>query len=138
VSSSPVPRPLPVLNPQNEFYWTSGRDGRLRVLRCARCGTYLHPPAPVCPACLSAELAPVAVSGRGTVYTFTVNMQQWQPGLEVPYVVALVELVEQEGLRILTNIVGCEPDEVVVGMAVEARFEHHGDVYVPLFGPVAA
>jgi len=131
-----APRALPILDVQNEFYWTAGRDGHLQVLRCSRCSTFVHPPAPLCPVCLSTALVPTPVSGRGTVYTFTVNVQPWQPDLPVPYVVAVVELAEQPGLRILTNIVECDPNDVTIGMPVEVRFEHHGDVYLPLFAPV--
>jgi uncharacterized OB-fold protein len=79
------------------------------------------------------------VSGRGTVFTYTVNYQPFNPGVPVPYVIAIVELEEQDDLRIATNIVDCEPDSVYVGLPVEVRFEHQvvGDesVYMPVFAP---
>jgi uncharacterized OB-fold protein len=81
--------------------------------------------------------APEAVSGRGVVYAFTVNHYQWLPAMEPPYVVALVELVEQDGLRLLSNIVGCPVDEVRTGMEVEVVFARSEDVYVPLWRPIA-
>jgi uncharacterized OB-fold protein len=83
------------------------------------------------------RLAPEELSGRGLVYAFTVNHYQWLPDMEPPYVVALVELVEQDGLRLMTNIVGCPVDEVSTGMEVEVVFAQTEDVYVPLFRPVA-
>ena len=55
-------RPLPLITDENEFFWTSGADGTLRLQECKTCESLIHPPAPVCPACLSAELAPVAAS----------------------------------------------------------------------------
>ena len=77
------------------------------------------------------------VSGRGRVYTYTVNQRAWSPGLEVPYVIAIVALEEQPDLRLMTNIVGCSPDDVYVGMPVEVSFDHHDDVWLPLFKPRA-
>lgn len=132
-------RILPRLEDHNRFFWTSGGGGALRILRCQDCGYYLHPPTPICPECLGDHLAPEAVSGRATVATFSVNHQQWMPGPEVPFVAAIVELVEQPSVRLRTNIVGCEPDEVYIEMPVTVVFEHHpdpdGDVYIPLFRP---
>jgi uncharacterized OB-fold protein len=80
-----------------------------------------------------------AVSGRGTVFTYTVNHQPFNPAVPVPYVIAIVELEEQADLRIASNIVDCEPDSVRIGLPVEVRFERQdvGDenVYVPVFAP---
>jgi uncharacterized OB-fold protein len=128
-------RILPRLGGATEFFWTSGADGQLRFIRCQRCGYYVHPPSPICPVDLSKDLAPERVSGRGTVHTFTVNHQPWIPGYEPPYAVAIVELEEQEGLRLMTNVVGCPPEEVRIGMPVRVTFEHHDDVWLPLFTP---
>ena len=134
-------RILPRLGDSNRHFWQSGERGELSFLRCQACGTYVHPPQPICPVDFGKDLRPEAVSGRGTVVTFTINHQQWIPGMSVPYVIALVEIEEQPDVRLQTNIVGCEPDEVRVGMAVEAVFEHHsdqqGDVWIPLFRPRA-
>ena len=92
----PALRLLPRLDPENQFFWTSGADGRLRFLRCQDCRTYVHPPSPRCPYCLSTDLAPEAVSGRATVVAYTVNVQQWIPGSE-PYLIGLVAIDEQDG-----------------------------------------
>ena len=70
------------------------------------------------------------------MFTFTVNHQPFNPEVPVPYVVALVELAEQADLRIPTNVVGCDPGSVVIGMPVAVRFEQQGDVFFPLFAPV--
>lgn len=129
-------RLLPLLDDGNTPFWTGGEHGELRFWRCQDCRWWIHPPAPRCPSCLSKSLAVEAASGRAVVHTFTVNHQAWMPGPELPYVVAIVELPEQEGLRLTTNIVGIPADEVRIGMAVQVEFEHHDDVWIPLFRPV--
>jgi uncharacterized OB-fold protein len=130
-------RVLPAVTTQNEHVWRGGADGELRFLRCRACGYWIHPPTPVCPRCLSQALDIRAVSGRAVVHTFTVNWQPWYPGFDPPYVVAIVELPEQAGLRLTTNIVGCPPEDVAIGMPVRVTFEQYDDVWLPLFEPVA-
>ena len=130
-------RVLPRLDTANEFFWTSGADGTLRFLRCATCGYYVHPPAPICPRCLTKSVAPEPVSGRATVASFTINHQPWMPTYDPPYVIAVVEIDEQPAVRLMTNIVDCAPDDVHIGMRVEVIFEHNDDVWIPLFRPVA-
>ena len=130
--------PIPQINDENRAFWTGGADGELRFERCQACGYYLHPPSPRCPKCWSDGIASEAVSGRGTVYTYTINRQQWMPGLEVPFVLAVVELDEQPGLRLMTNIVDCPVDEVEIGMPVEVTFVQRSDAFVPLFRPAAS
>jgi uncharacterized OB-fold protein len=81
------------------------------------------------------------VSGRARIATFTVNHQPWMPGPALPYVVAIVEIDEQPDVRLMTNVVGCPPEAVRIGMPVRVVFEHHpdpdGDVWLPLFEPDA-
>jgi uncharacterized OB-fold protein len=103
------------------------------IWRCSACGHYTHPPLPVCERCYSRSAAPTRVSGNGTLYTFTVNHQSWFPGNETPFVFAAVELDEQPGLFVLTNIVGTPADQLAIGMRVRVLFEHHEDVWLPLF-----
>src|SRR5215831_9149118 len=83
-------RLLPRLDDSNRHFWTSGADGKLRFLRCQVCGYWIHPPSPRCPQCLSKELGVEVVSGQATLHTFTVNHQPWYPGLDPPYVIAIV------------------------------------------------
>ena len=135
VITESFPRVRPKITNRNAHFWQGGEDGILRLLRCQDCGTYLHPPTPVCNSCRSTHLAPEPLSGRGTVYAYTVNHYRWVPDMEPPYVVALVELAEQAGLQLMTNIVGCPLDEVHTGMEVEVVFARNDDVYVPLFRP---
>ena len=128
-------RPLPLLTPANEWFWTSGADGRLRIQGCQDCKALVHPPVPVCPACRSRSWAPAVVSGRATVVGFTVNQHPWLPGLDPPYVIANVALAEDPTVHLTTNVVGCDPGEVHVGQEVMVRFEPHDDVWLPMFEP---
>jgi uncharacterized OB-fold protein len=126
-------RPLPELTPWNQWFWTSGADGRLRIQGCSECGTFVHPPAPVCPACGSRSSEPTPVSGRATVVGYTINQHQWHPELPPPYVIAVVALAEDPSVRLTTNIVGCDPGAVSIGLPVIVRFEHLDDVWLPMF-----
>ena len=132
-------RILPRITDRNAHYWQGGRDGELRLQRCRDCGYYVHPPGVICPQCWSKDLAVEAVSGRAEVLTFSVNHQQWMPGLDVPFVLAIVRLVEQDDLRITTNVVNCPPEEVRIGMPVQVLFEPHvnEEVWIPLFEPAS-
>jgi uncharacterized protein len=132
-SAPAVQRPLPLPTEMNAYFWQGGADGRLHILRCQACGTWIHPYAARCPNCRSADVAPEPVSGRGAVIGFTVNHQPWIPDVPVPYVVALVELEEQANLRLMTNLPLIPIEAVRVGLAVKVYFEPHGDIYVPLF-----
>lgn len=133
--SKPSKRPLPMLTDSNRFFWTSGADGKLRFLRCTQCRNYIHPPVPVCDKCLSMEQSVEAVSGRATLAAVTVNHQMWIPTFEPPYIIGIVELEEQKSVRLTTNIVGCDPADAHIGMAVEVEFEEHEDVFLPVFRP---
>ena len=137
VAPGPTVRVLPRLDDTNRFFWTSGEDGRLRFLRCGACRHYVHPPVPRCPYCLDGPLAPEAVSGRGTVHSFTVNVQQWIPGSD-PYVIGLVTIAEQHDVRLTTNLVQCAIEDIHVGMEVDVTFELADDVWLPLFRPAGA
>ncbi len=107
----------------------------LRIARCADCGAYTHPPLPRCRVCRGDQVALAPVSGRAVVAGFTVNHQQWLADFPPPYVIAVVALEEDDGVRLTTNIVSCAPDDVRIGMPVRVAFEKAGDVYLPLFEP---
>jgi uncharacterized protein len=126
---------LPAITLENAFFWRAGADGLLRFIRCQACGHYVHPPLPICPSCQSRNVAEAPVSGRGEVLSYTINRQVWERGLEAPYVIAIVEMDEQAGLRLTSNIVNCDVLEVVIGMRVRVVFEQCEDVWLPLFEP---
>jgi uncharacterized OB-fold protein len=128
-------RVAPPLTTRTEPYWRSGADGRLRVAQCQACGWRPHPPRPLCPKCRKDDIRFEPVSGRGAVFSYTINRYAWSPAMAPPYVIAEVELIEQSGLLILTNIVGCAPEDVRIGMPVTVEFEQVGDAFLPVFRP---
>ena len=130
-------RPLPLITQDNEFFWTSGADGTLRLQECKACAALIHPPAPVCRYCRSRDIGVRAVSGRATLAGFTVNQRFSLPGLPAPYVIAQVAIAEDPRVRLTTNIVECDPDQLELGQQVEVVFEQLEDVWLPLFRPVA-
>lgn len=128
------PRILPPLTPLNRPFWTGGAEDELLILRCRECQRWVHPPTGRCTDC-GGELAPEPVSGKGTLFTFTVNEHPFNPAVPPPYVIAIVELDEQPDLRLPTNIVNCDLDRVSCGMPVHVLFEQHGEFFVPVFEP---
>lgn len=131
-------RVLPRVTDQNRHFWTGGAEGVLRFLRCDKCEAWVHPPQPVCPRCHGKDLAPRDVSGRATVYSFTVNHKAWMPGPAEPYVIAVVEIAEDPSVRLTTNLVNVAPEDVRIGMPVRVVFEEREDVWIPLFEPAEA
>jgi acetyl-CoA acetyltransferase/uncharacterized OB-fold protein len=129
-------RPLPLITAENEFFWTSGADGTLRLQECTACDSLIHPPAPVCRYCRSRDMGVRAVSGDATLAGFTVNHRFSVPGLPAPYVVAQVAIAEDPRVRLTTNIVECQPDRLELGQRVEVVFEQVEDVWLPLFRPI--
>lgn len=130
-------RPLPLPDEISEFFWEGARSGQLLVQRCAKCGRYQYPPDVVCTSCQALDLAPVPVSGRARLYSYSVVDRAFNAGFldSLPYVLGLVELEEQQGLRLITNVVDAEVDELEVGMALEVTFEDRGEVVLPQFRP---
>ena len=128
---------LPAPDPSTDEWWTAAADGRLLVKRCRACRRAHHYPRPFCPHCWSDDVDWEPASGRGTVYTFsTVRVNDLPPFAErVPYTVAIVEL--DEGPRVMTTIVECDPDDVHVGMPVEVTWERQTDEFtLAVFRPV--
>jgi len=130
-------RPLPRLDSLNRDFWTGGAQGELRIMCCNDCGTFIHPPRPVCRNCLSENVAPKAISGTAVVDTYTINHQKWHPKMEVPFVIARVALDDAPGVYLTTNIVGCAVDAVDIGDRVKVKFEQQDDIYIPLFEKIA-
>jgi uncharacterized OB-fold protein len=129
--------PLPVTSPETKPFWDSVRQHRMALPFCRPCGAFFFYPRAACPRCLSGDLDWKPVSGRGTLHTFTV-VYRGQKGfpLGTPYVIAIVELAE--GPRMMTNLVGVEPDptQVRIGMPVEVTYlDATGDAALPHFRP---
>ncbi|RAY16908.1 3-ketoacyl-CoA thiolase [Actinomadura craniellae] len=130
-------RPLPFVTPWNEFYWTAGADGRLRIQECASCAALIHPPKPSCPHCRGAEVGVREVSGFATLFGFTVSHRFALPGLPTPTIVAQVALEEDPRVRLTTRLVDCVEEDLRLGMRMEVTFEQVEDVWLPLFRPTA-
>lgn len=130
-------KPTPEPDDVTAFYWRGAAEGTLLVLRCVACGYLSHPPDVACARCGAAALDPAPMSGFGTVYSFTIVRQAFDPAFvpEIPYVVALVELDEQPGLLLLANIVDIDIDAVDIGLRVEVTFEDRDGHAVPQFRP---
>ena len=121
-------RLAPTTTPDTKFFWDALKDDKLLIQRCTQCAALRHPPRPMCPRCRAFEHAWDELTGRGTIYTFTVVHQAFVPALEpqLPYVVAVVDLEGGEGARLVTNVVGVDPSNVRVGMPVEVVWEDMG------------
>jgi len=126
---------IPAPDEASGFYWAAARRGELAVAACLPHGHLNFPPDVSCATCGARELEPRIVSGRGTVYSFTIVRQAFDPAFasDVPYVIALVELEEQGGLRLLANLVGVHPEAVAVGDPVHVVFEPRGEQQLPQF-----
>lgn len=115
-------------------FWDGCARGELLLQACQSCQAVWHPPSPLCPRCYSTDYAWTPVSGRGTIYTYSVVHRAFRPVWEphLPYVVAIVELAE--GPHMLSNLIGVAPDEVRIGMQVAVTFQPVSDtISVPLF-----
>jgi uncharacterized OB-fold protein len=133
--------PLPLPNPMTQFFWDGCKAHKLMILRCRNCGHFIHYPRPVCNVCLSTDQSPEEVSGKATLYAYTLTLQAFHPYYadKLPYTLAVVELEEQPGLRITTNIVDVPEAELTTGLPVEVVWrEVAPDLTLPMFTKRAA
>jgi uncharacterized OB-fold protein len=121
VSAAPS-RPLPSPSPVSAPFWAAAAEGRLGIQRCTTCGHWQWTPLPACPHCLTETLAWTEVSGRGTVWSWTVVHRPASPAFRAPYVVAIVELADAP-VRMLTDLVGVDTGDVHIGLAVRVCFD---------------
>ena len=130
-------KPLPSISGETATYWEATRKGELVIQKCDKCGQYQFPPRGICVNCFSLGMTWVKASGKGIVYSYTVCYQNRTPGFrEGPYVLAQVEL--DEGVRMFTNIVGCEHQDVKIGLEVEVTFVKATDqISLPYFKPAS-
>jgi len=129
-------KPLPTISGETKPFWDSCRLGNLVIQRCGECSQYQFYPRGICAHCWSNDIKWIKSSGKGTVWTYTITYQNRTPGFaeDVPYVLALVEL--EEGVRMFTNIVECNPRDVTIGMPVEVTFIRANDqISIPYFRP---
>jgi uncharacterized OB-fold protein len=125
-------KPAPIPTAVSEPYWDAVKEGKLLLQYCPDCARYQFYPRPVCTACLGSDLEWREAQGTGAVYSFTVvHRAPSQEFQDTPYIVALVDL--QEGVRMMSNIVGADPKAIHIGTSVKVRFEKRGDASVPVF-----
>lgn len=123
--SNQLPTMAPPTNPDSKPFWDATAQDKLLLPRCDSCATVIWYPREFCPACGSFDVSWFEASGRGTVYSFTIIRKGENMYAAVaPYILAYVEL--EEGPRIMTNVVGCEVDDVRIGQAVSVVFEDTG------------
>jgi uncharacterized OB-fold protein len=122
---SATQRPLPQPDDATAPYWEGARNRELRMQACASCDRLRFPPRPMCPACRSFESIWRTLSGRGTIYSFTVCHPPVLRAFRerAPYAVVLIELAEDAGLRIVGNLLDADPTEISIGREVEVDFE---------------
>jgi uncharacterized OB-fold protein len=132
-------KPLPKVNAMTQDFWEGCKKHQLRIQRCDHCQTHCHPPQPMCHNCNSMEMKWSPVQGTGKIYSYIVPRQQAPgempvKGFEYPYAVAMIELDGVEEARFASSIVGCELEDIKVGMPVEVVFEDvTEEVTLPLF-----
>jgi hypothetical protein len=116
--------PGPELTDRNRFYWEAVRAHRLELLRCQSCGHFVHYPRPICERCQSTDLAPEPISGRGTLYSYCTVMQAGHPYFvdKLPYVIGVVDIAEESGVRVPAGIVDHEAVALRCGIPVEVTF----------------
>ncbi len=129
-------RPRPALTRDNAFWFEAAERHELVIQKCSKCGVLRHPPRPRCNKCGSYDWESQVASGRGTVYSFVVNHYPQVPAFDYPLAVGLIEL--EEGTRLVADIVGIDPADVKIGMAVEVEFvKHDEDLTLPAFHPAS-
>jgi uncharacterized OB-fold protein len=130
-------KPIPVPSDESKPYWQGLRERRLMIPQCEDCRRFWFPPSLLCQHCSSPNWSWREASGRGRVYSYVVYHRVYHPGFadEVPYAVAVVAL--DEGPRMISNVVGVAPDQIVCDMPVEITYiDITEDRTIPKFKPI--
>ncbi len=132
----PDSMPPPVADTTTLPWWQAAAEHRLVVQRCTSCDQTRHPPAPVCSECRSADSDWRELSGRGEVYTYTLVHRPIAADQELPYVIAVIALEAAGGVRIISNLVDVDPEQLEIGLPVELVWEDmSADLAIPRFRP---
>lgn len=130
-------KPLPVVQSWSQPFWDAARQHGLIIQRCEECGTNIFYPRRNCPECWSPNVGWINASGKGKVYAYSITLAGVEDrfAADLPFVLALVDL--REGVRMMTNIIDCRPEDVVIGMNVEVVFKDITTEFsLPMFRPV--
>jgi uncharacterized protein len=129
------PRPRPAITHDNAFWFEGARAHELLIQHCTSCGTLRHPPLPACGVCRSLDWDTVEASGRGVLYSFVVVHYPQVASFDYPLPIGLVEL--EEGTRVVANLSGIAPEELRIGLPLQATFVDFDDeLSLPVFEPV--
>jgi uncharacterized protein len=129
-------KPLPEIQPWSKPFWEGTKAHKLLIQECKECGQKIFYPRKFCPECWSADLTWSEASGRAKIFSCSTTLAGVEERFEadLPFVLALVDL--EEGIRMMTNIVNCNPEEVRIGMDVEVVFEDVTDeITLPKWKP---
>ena len=142
MTTAPEAPPLPLPSPDavTQFFWDGVDRHELMIQRCKSCGHYIHYPKIICRFCQSRDLAGERVSGKATLYSWTIATQPFHPFWvdKIPYTLATVELAEQPGLMFMSQIVDCAEEDLRIGLPLEVVFEELGPgLTLPFFTPAA-
>jgi uncharacterized OB-fold protein/acyl dehydratase len=125
----------PAVGHDNQWWWDGVNAGHFLIQRCEDCGVQRHPPRPMCGECQSVRWDSAPSNGQGTVYSYVVIHYPEVPGYDYPLAVAVVDM--EDGIRFISNVVDCDPDEVEIGMKVEAEIrEMDPEFSMVVFKPV--
>lgn len=129
-------KPIPVVQPWTEKFWEGTREGKYLIQHCKDCNTNIFYPRKFCPECWSGNLDWIEASGKGKIMTFSTAMSMVEPRFmdELPYTLAYIDL--EEGVRIMSRIVECDPQDIKIGMEVEVIFIERENFMLPYFRPV--
>lgn len=112
-------------NRDYDFFYNGLEDGKILVQRCEQCGRLRNPPSPMCPHCQSVGWVAEAMSGAGTIFSFTIHRYPPIPGFEMPHPVGVVCL--DEGVRLVAGLQAISIDSIRIGLRVQAEFYRRGD-----------
>ena len=129
-------KPLPIVTEEARPFWEACRKHKFILQKCKECGHVQYYPRLLCAECWTDSLEWVDATGKGVVYSYTAVHRAPMPGFrpDVPYIIALIDL--EEGVRMMSNVIKCKPEEVRVGMPVTVEFEDIAeDIGLPKFKP---
>jgi uncharacterized OB-fold protein len=126
-------KPVPETQPWSEKFWEGAKEGKLLLQVCKNCNSKIFYPRKYCPECWSGNLDWIEASGKAKIFTFSTAYSMVEPKFmdELPYTIAYVDL--EEGIRMMTRIVECKPEDIRFGMEVEVVFQERDGFYLPFF-----
>ncbi len=137
LSDEDLKKPLPMPTAWSQPFWDAAKEHRLVLRKCSRCGNIDHPPYLYCTACQADEHEWIEAQGKGTLYAYAVNyfgvpFPFWA---DLPYALGMIDLAE--GVRMISNIVECDPEQLENGMELEVVFDDVSEeITLPKWRPV--